>query len=152
MSEGKPGFRWSTLVKFLPAVFLATVPRLACPCAMTAYAGLFSSLGLAFLMNATYLFPLTATFLTLAVVGLAMGAKRRRGFGPFVAGLLASFALIFGKFFLASPVVSYSAIALLFVVSVWNAWPPPRRKKVRFTPDGQVEMVDPPTPSRPVGQ
>ena len=83
MGEGKPGFHWSNLFKFLPAILLATVPRLACPCALTAYGTLFTSLGLAFLMESVYLFPLTAMFLTFAVVSMSVKAQRRHGYGPF---------------------------------------------------------------------
>ena len=46
----------------LPSVVLALLPRLACPCQFPAYAGLLSSMGLSFLTQTVYLFPLTAAF------------------------------------------------------------------------------------------
>ncbi|MBP88067.1 MAG: hypothetical protein CMJ64_15305 [Planctomycetaceae bacterium] len=105
---------------------------------MPAYAGLLGSAGLAFLMNTVYLFPLTASCLTLAVGGLAVGAKRRQGYAPFWVGLSAAMLLMFGKFVIAWDPAVYTAIALLLAASLWNSWPSEQRAKFRFTPDGHV--------------
>jgi hypothetical protein len=45
---------------------LALLPLLACPCQFPAYAGLLGSLGLTFVMQTVYLFPMTAACLTFA--------------------------------------------------------------------------------------
>jgi hypothetical protein len=83
---------------------------------MSAYAGLIGSLGLAFLLQTAYLLPLTAAILTLAVGGLAVGAPRRRGYGPFLVGWAAATLLLVGKFAMSSlPAVS-AGIVLLFLV------------------------------------
>ncbi len=142
MSEEKPGFHWVTLFKLIPAILVATVPRLACPCAMTAYGTFFTSLGLAFLMESIYLFPLTGMFLTFAVVSMGVGAQRRHGYGPFLVGFLIAIVLLTSKFVFANPTFVYGSVAALVGVSVWNAWPV-TKKKVRFTPDGHVEVVEP---------
>ncbi len=132
------GRGWVTLV---PALFLALLPRLACPCQLPAYAGLLGSLGLAFLMRTIYLVPLTATCLTLAVGGLAVGAKRRQGYAPFWVGLCAATLLMYGKFFVDWPSAVYAAIALLVAASLWNSWPSKKRPKLQFTADGQVRVT-----------
>ncbi len=138
MKMQRPAHRRRRWLTVLPAVLLALLPRLACPCQMPAYAGLLGSAGLAFLMNTVYLFPLTASCLTLAVGGLAVGAKRRQGYAPFWAGLFAAAVLLCGKFVIGWDSVVYGGIALLLAASVWNSWPSNKRAKLRFTADGQV--------------
>ena len=90
---------------------------------MPAYAGLISSMGLAFLLNTVYLLPLTALFLLLAVGALAFRAKRRRGYTPFILGTVAAIILLVGKFTFDSESILYGGIALLFGASIWNSWP-----------------------------
>src|SRR5256885_9826154 len=81
----------------VPCVGVSLLPKLACPVCWPAYAGLLSSLGLGFLISAAYLLPLTIVFLTLALVALAFRAKRRRGLGPFLIGLIAAMSVLLGK-------------------------------------------------------
>ena len=123
----------------LPSVVLALMPRLACPCQYPAYAGLLGSMGLSFLTQTVYLFPLTAACLTFAVGGLALRAKLRRGYAPFWIGLCASIGLLVGKFVLASDVVVYLAIIVLLAASCWNSWPK-KRARLSFDPEGQVDV------------
>ncbi|MFQ5731898.1 MAG: MerC domain-containing protein [Planctomycetaceae bacterium] len=118
---------WQRCVAVLPAIGAALLPRVACPCTLPAYAGLLSSMGLAFLLDTIYLLPLTALFLVLAVGALAFRAKRRRGYGPFVLGTAAAILLLMTKFVMNSTWGVYGGIALLIGASIWNAWP--RRAK-----------------------
>ncbi len=113
---------WSSLAT-LPGIGASLLPAGLCPACWPAYAGLLSSLGLGFLLKTTYLLPLTALFLLIALGALAFRAKARRGYGPCVVGLLASGIVLAGKFALASDVAMYVGIALLLAASVWNAWP-----------------------------
>ena len=94
-----------------------------CPACWPAYAGLLSAVGLSFLLDATYLFPLTAVLLASAVGALAVAARTRRGYGPFVLGVAASGVLLFGKFVYQSDVAMYLGLAVLVTAAVWNAWP-----------------------------
>jgi mercuric ion transport protein len=110
----------------LPAIGVAMLPKLACPACWPAYAGLLSSIGLGFLTQTAYLFPLTITFLAVAVGALGFRARSRRVYGPFVAGLVAAVVVIVGKFLFESDPAMYGGIALLIGASVWNTWP--RRK------------------------
>ncbi len=145
MNPRRPTVGLRKFLAVLPSVVLALLPRLACPCQYPAYAGLLGWLGLTFLMQTVYLFPLTAACLTFAVGGLAVGAKRRHGYAPFGIGLLAAIGLLVGKFVINVDLVVYVAIAVLLAVSVWNAWPSKQRPKLRFDADGFIHSDERPT-------
>lgn len=114
---------WRSSLAGVPGIAFAFLPKLACPLCWPAYAGLLGSLGLGFLLDETYLFPLTASFLVLAVGALAFRARSRRGYGPFALGLAASAVVLAGKFAFNSNAAMYGGIAVLVAASVWNAWP-----------------------------
>ena len=114
---------WKQSLMTVPSVGISLLPKLACPFCWPAYAGLLSSVGLGFLISARYLLPLTAAFLVIAVGALAFRANRRHGYGPFAFGLFASMGVLVGKFWWESNPTMYAAVAVLVVVSVWNAWP-----------------------------
>lgn len=116
---------WLALI---PAFATAIVPNMACPACWPAYAGLLSSLGLGFLvpflMQTKYLLPLTMLALLVAITALGFRARRRRGYGPFLVGLLGAGLVVAGKFVLAeSDPVVIGGLALLIGASVWNSWP-----------------------------
>ena len=114
---------WKQSLLSLPGIGLSALPKLACPVCWPAYAGLLSSMGLGFLISAAYLLPLTIAFLTVALAALAFRARKRRGLGPFLIGLVAAMGILLGKFVWKSNVTVYSGVAMLVVASVWNAWP-----------------------------
>jgi hypothetical protein len=103
---------------------------------LPAYAGLISSVGLGFLMETAYLLPLTALFLTLALVSLGLRARRRRGYGPLILGLTAAAVLLVGKFALDSDAAVWAGLAALIAASVWNAWPVPPAVRTPLAPEG----------------
>ncbi|MBI3698121.1 MAG: hypothetical protein HY238_25210 [Acidobacteria bacterium] len=103
---------WTRRLPVLAGAAGALLPKLACPACWPAYAGLLSALGLSFLLSTTYLFPLTAAFLA-----LALAALRR---GSLLAGLAASALLLAGKFLFASNPAMYGGAALLVAASIWN--------------------------------
>lgn len=121
--HGTSRARWQSSVAMAPAVGMSLLPKLACPACWPAYAGLMSSVGLGFLVDTTYLLPLTGVFLALAVGALAFRASRRRGYGPFTLGLLAACAVLLGKFALDSDSAMYGGLAMLIGASLWNGWP-----------------------------
>lgn len=88
-----------------------------------AYAGLLGSMGLAFLLQTVYLLPITVIALVVVVGALGFRAPRRRGYGPFVVGVVAACLLLVGKFVLEFNLGTYGGIGLLIVASVWNSWP-----------------------------
>lgn len=121
---GVPASRWSRILAVVPGTGLALLPIGACPACWPAYAGLLGSLGLGFLLESSYLLPLTGVFLGLALIALGYRAKERRGYGPLALGAGAAALTLLGKFALASSAALYSGLALLIGASIWNAWPP----------------------------
>jgi len=121
-SAGRGG-GWRSIAAVLPGVGVALLPKLACPLCWPAYAGILSAAGLGFLMEEAWLLPISAVLLAAALGALAWRARRRRGYGPALAGLVASVMILLGKFALGSDAVLYAGIAGLVAASVWNAWP-----------------------------
>ena len=109
----------------LPSVGAALLPKLTCPACWPAYAGVLSSLGVGFIDYTPYLLPLTAVFLALSVVALVYRARSRRGYGPFLLGLLAATTVLFGKFGFDNDSMMYAGLGGLVVASLWNSWKRP---------------------------
>lgn len=107
----------------VPGALLSVLPVVSCPSCWPAYAGVLGSLGVPFLMDASWLLPLTAGALLLAMAGLAFRARRRRGFGPLLLGAVAAAGILLGKFALELNAAVYAGTALLVAASVWNSWP-----------------------------
>lgn len=128
-SPPKQDSRWRLNAAMLPSVGAAFLPKLACPACWPAYAGLLSSLGFGFINYTPYLFPLTAVFLFIAVATLAYRAPQRRGYRPFLVGLLAAAVVLIGKFHYDSDVALSIGISLLVLASLWNTWPKSRSGK-----------------------
>lgn len=118
-----PSPAWRQSLLALPGTLVSVLPFGGCPACWPVYAGVLSALGLSFLLSSRYLLPLTAACLLIAVVTLGRGARTRRGYGPFVLGLVAAALVFSGKFALGSDPVSYAGVALLVLSSVWNVWP-----------------------------
>lgn len=116
---------WRQTFLPMPGIGVAMLPKLLCPMCWPLYAGIVSSVGLGFLVGTAYLLPITSAFLILTVAVLGFRARQRRGFGPFLIGLIASAAVLSGKFYLESNPLMYGGVGLLVVASVWNAWPRP---------------------------
>lgn len=114
---------WRSSLATLPGIGLAFLPKIACPACWPAYAGVLTSLGLGFLLDVRWLFPLTAVSLLIAIAALAFRARRRRGFGPFFVGLAASAVVLGGKFGFESDLAMYAGLGLLVAASIWNTWP-----------------------------
>lgn len=122
-SKGTKRGAWWSGATGLIAGGVAVLPVLTCPLCWPAYAGLLSSLGLGFLIYSKYLLPVVALVLTLSLGSLAFRARQRRGYGPFVLGLVAAAVILSGKFAWESEWSLYSGISLLVAASVWNSWP-----------------------------
>src|SRR6266404_2102297 len=118
---------WKQSALTIPGIGVALLPKLICPFCWPLYAGIVSSVGLGFLIGTAYLLPITSAFLILTLAVLGFRANQRRGFGPFLIGLVASAAVLIGKFYLESNALVYGGVGLLVVASVWNALP--RRAK-----------------------
>jgi hypothetical protein len=92
-------------------------------------------------MQTKYLLPLTLLALVLAVAALGFRATRRRGYGPFVVGLVAAFTLVMGKFVIDSNVAVYGAVAALVGASLWNSWPTKPPTGVPLAPGGTLLQI-----------
>jgi len=114
---------WKLNLAMLPSIGAAFLPKVACPACWPAYAGFLSSVGLGFLLDTTYLLPLSAAFLVIAVGALAYRAKRRRGYMPFMLGVVAAAVVLIGKFRFESDPAMYAGLAILIGASLWNTWP-----------------------------
>lgn len=106
-----------------PGIGISLLPKLACPACWPAYAGLLASVGLGFLISTTYLLPLTAGFLALALAVMAFRAKSHRGYGPFLVGSVAAVAVLFAKFLWRFNPAVHGAVGVLAMASAWSAWP-----------------------------
>ncbi len=127
-NTSKHSSRWFSSLATLPGIGSALIPIGACPACWPLYAGIASSLGLGFLLNASFIPGLTTLLLLVALSALGFKAKTRRGYGPFILGLLAVTTLLIGKFVLSINLASYLGAALLVTASIWNAWPKKTQK------------------------
>ncbi len=114
------------------ATLLAFLTRLLCPACWPLYAGLMSSMSLGFLLKTTWLLPLTMITLAFVIGSLAFRARARRGYGPFILGLLGSGALLTGQFIFTSGTTTSEwgidgGAVLLVAASIWNGWPCKRK-------------------------
>jgi mercuric ion transport protein len=114
---------WKQSALTIPGIGVALLPKLICPFCWPLYAGIVSSVGLGFLIGTAYLVPITSAVLILTLAVLGFGARQRRGYGPFVVGVVASAAILISKFFLESNPIMYTGVGFLAVASMWNAWP-----------------------------
>lgn len=114
---------WKRTLAVVPGIGVSVLPKLMCPLCWPAYAGVVSALGLGFLISAKYLLPLTVAFLAVTEAALGFRGSRRHGYRPFTLGLLASAAILIGKFYFDATQPAYVGVGLLIAASVWNSWP-----------------------------
>lgn len=98
-------------------------------------------MGLTFLLETAYLLPLTVFFLALSVGALALQANKRRGYGPFVLGILAGLILLVGKFVVDSAAAVLGSAGLLIGAAIWNAWPVKASRGVTGTPTEVLHQI-----------
>ncbi len=114
---------WKRTIAVVPGIGVSLLPKLMCPLCWPAYAGVVSALGLGFLISAKYLLPVTLVFLAITEAALGFRASRRHGYGPFTFGMIASAAILIGKFYFEATQPAYVGVGLLIAASVWNSWP-----------------------------
>ena len=95
----------------LPAVGIALLPKLTCPLCWPAYAALVSSIGLGYLLSAKYLLLLSSVTLLVSVVVLGISGLKTRRYGPTAVAIIASAAILTGKFELESPATTHAGVA-----------------------------------------
>lgn len=114
---------WREAALAVPGVGVSMLPKIICPICSPAYAAVVSSVGLGFLVETTYLLPITLAFLAIAVGSLAFRASNRRGLRPFWIGVIAASGVVAGKFWLGATAITYAGIGLLIVAAMWNVIP-----------------------------
>lgn len=122
-SPPPPSAGAASTLAVVPGALLSVLPVVSCPSCWPAYAGILSSMGVPFLMDAAWLLPITVAALALALGGLAFRARRRRGFGPLILGAVAAGAILLGKFMLGVDAAVYAGTVLLVGASLWNSLP-----------------------------
>ena len=107
----------------IPAAGTALLPAIFCPACFPAYTTLLSSVGVGFINYEPYLLPLLSIFILISLFGLYFKAQSRRGYLPFLLGIVSSVLILVGKFFLELDAVVYVGISLLIIASIWNIVP-----------------------------
>ncbi len=112
-----------SVTAMLPGIGAWFVPAGVCPACWPAYAGAASSLGLGFTFSSNFLIPLAVVLLLLSLLALAYRAQNRRGYGPFVLGVVGALGVLGGKLLLSAEALSYVGLAAIVAAGVWNSWP-----------------------------
>ena len=105
----------------LPGIIFSVFPTLVCPACWPAYAGLLAAFGLPFIPSTAYLFPVSLIFLAAGTVALVFKARHRRGYGPFLLGVIGSAAVLVGKFVIDAHGMTYAGAGFLIAASIWNS-------------------------------
>jgi len=111
------------LLAVVPGIGAALLPAVACSACWPAYAGLLSSFGVGFVNYTSFLLPIMALFLAVALATLAVQGRRRGHYGPLLLGAAGTAGLLAGRFAVASDPLMYAGITALIVASAWNTWP-----------------------------
>lgn len=118
-----PRHRWKSTAGTLPGIGIALLPKITCPLCWPAYAGVLSTVGLSFLMEDRWLFPISAIFLLAALAALAWRARSRRGYSPLALGAMSAAAILVGKFAMDATAIVHIGLATMVAACIWNAWP-----------------------------
>jgi len=116
-------FGWRRLLAVAPGLGASVLPVGTCPVCWPAYAGLLTTVGLGFLLDTTYLLPVTVVLLGLALSSLAYRANSRHGYGPLAVGIVGASIAFVGKSTFLSDRLLFLGLVFLVGASLWNAWP-----------------------------
>ncbi len=106
----------------IPGAVAAVLPVATCPACFAVYAGIFSALGVGYLLREEVLTPLIVVLLALGVVSMAWSSRAHRRIGPLAATLAGSAAIVAGRLVWEVPLVLYGGIVLILGASLWNVW------------------------------
>ena len=136
--------RWQPFAASFPAIGTALLPKLTCPLCLPAYAALLSALGLEFFDYTPYLLPLTIAFLAVALVALAIHARRTGQRAALIIGLASSVIVLSGKFVFENDWLNTAGIVLLFIailISMRRRIPPAAPCPACVSVDGDAKAV-----------
>lgn len=131
------GGSWRRASSLAPPLVVALLPK--CPVCIVAHGLVLGSAGLGGAAPGPWMRWAVVAALSAAVAILAIGARRRRGFGPFALGCVAAAPIVAELFHRHAPaaghgthaaapephsqVILWTGVALLVAASLWNAWP-----------------------------
>jgi hypothetical protein len=100
----------------MAAVGIALLPK--CPACWSVYAGLSSWLGVSIVLEPRRLLPLTLGSLGLALLSLAVAARRSGRYAPLLAGAASALGVWAGKFVLSLEPLTYLSLFGLIIASL----------------------------------
>ncbi len=110
----------SGIFAMFPSISVVALTPFACPACWPAYIGLLASLGIGVTGVEKYLFPLTVTFLLLALWPLWVKGRARNNYSPLYLGGFAAMITLIGMFVIVFEPLLYTGVALLVIASVWS--------------------------------
>lgn len=115
-----------TTLLTISSALLAVAPK--CPICFLAYFGIFGVATASASVYRVWLPPLTALWLGLTVAMLAFGRDTGRKAGPVFLSVMASIAVLVGKFIVDDQKVILAGLAGLLTAIIWRSW---SRKRAR---------------------
>ncbi len=137
--------RWSSLAA-LPAAFLSLLPAVTCSACLGAYAGLFSALGLGFLVQSAVLEPVLISTLLVGLASIVWSTLGHRNPWPLALTLLGDLAVVVGRYVLASQEMQWLGFPLILGGALWNVWL--RRRRSPLSRECAACGADQPGPSQ----
>jgi hypothetical protein len=114
--------RWNSSLAAIPAAFLSLLPAITCPACLGAYAGLFSALGLGFLVRSTVLEPLLISTLLIGLASIAWSTRAHRNPWPLAFTLLGDLTVVVGRYALTNQEIQWLGFPLILGGALWNIW------------------------------
>ncbi len=108
-------------VAAIPTIIFALLPKLICPFCWPIYTGILGTIGINFINYTPYLFPLLTIFLILTVLGLVLGARSNKQYGPVYLGGLSSLFILIGKFLYETDMLIYIGLTGLILSVIWQS-------------------------------
>lgn len=93
-----------------------------CPLCVPASAAVLSAIGLTFLPQAQFIFPLIAIFSVVLLGGLITGLKRHGDISPLLFGSVGIFMVPVGRYILGSAMLTYVGAFCIIGATVWNVF------------------------------
>lgn len=118
---------WKRASALIAAVGVALLPK--CPACWSVYAGLSSWLGMSFALEPRRALPLTLGSLALALLSLAVVARRSGRHAPLVLGTASALGVWAGKFVLNLEPLTYLSLCGLIIASLAARQLGPRRAR-----------------------
>ena len=131
--------RRQTTLMTVSSILLAVAPE--CPICFLAYFGVFGVATASSSVYRVWLPPLTAIWLTLTVILLAVQRGGQRRYGPVLLGVFAGVVVFAGKFLINNQTLIYTGILGLVGAAVWRSWSRRTTPNEICSPCGEIKFV-----------